>query len=178
MRKSSSTRLRTEARSPRFGVSIAAGRSARAAAVALLSLGAGVARADGPALAAGTLTCNAPAGPSFVFGTSYTLACVFAPAQGPVEHYVGEIRRLGVDLGFRQSTTLIWAVFAGSDGKPDSLAGSYLGVSVGATPGVGAGANALIGGSTRTISLQPLSVELRTGLNVNLAVANLTLRRL
>jgi hypothetical protein len=146
-------------------------------AAALLSFGAGAAQAQGGGLASGTLTCNAPPGANFVFGTHYALDCVFAPAQGPAERYVGEIRRLGIDLGFREGTTLVWAVLAGSDGRPESLAGSYVGVSVGAAPIVGAGANALVGGSNRTISLQPLSVEFRTGLNVNAAIANLTLRR-
>lgn len=146
-----------------------------AATAALLPLGA--ARADGPGIATGTLTCNAAPGPSFVFGASYGLDCTYVPVQGRAERYLGEVRRVGIDLGFRANTTLVWAVIVGSDGKPDSLAGSYVGVSVGATPVVGAGANALVGGSDRTISLQPLSVELRTGLNVNVAVANLTLRR-
>jgi len=154
-------------------------RLARAAlgAAALIALAAGAARADGPGIAAGTLTCNAPPGANFVFGAHYALDCVFAPAQGPAERYVGEVRRFGIDLGFRAGTTLVRAVLVGSDGKPESLAGSYVGVSVGAAPIVGAGANALVGGSNRTVSLQPLSVELRTGFNINVAVANLTLRR-
>lgn len=177
MRQTSQSCLRADGRHARAALPAAARRSARAAAVALLSLGAGTARADGPGIATGTLTCHAPAGMSFVLGTSYAVDCAFMPAQGPAERYVGEVRRVGIDLGFRQSTTMVWAVIAGSDGKPDTLAGSYAGISVGATPIVGAGANALIGGSNRTISLQPLSLELRTGLNVNVAIASLTLRR-
>jgi len=41
--------------------------------------------------------------------------------------------------------------------------------------GVGAGANVLVGGSNRTISLQPVSVEGNTGLNVAGGVAQVTL---
>ncbi len=38
------------------------------------------------------------------------------------------------------------------------------------------GAKVLIGGSRRTITLQPLSVEGQIGINLALGVANLTLR--
>ena len=41
---------------------------------------------------------------------------------------------------------------------------------------LGLGAKVLIGGSRRTITLQPLSVEGQIGLNVAVGVANLTLR--
>jgi hypothetical protein len=41
--------------------------------------------------------------------------------------------------------------------------------------GVGGGANVLIGGSARNVSLQPLSVEGMTGLNVQLGVSSLEL---
>jgi hypothetical protein len=40
---------------------------------------------------------------------------------------------------------------------------------------VGVGANVLVGGSGSTISLQPLSIEGNTGLNVAAGVAALTL---
>ena len=42
--------------------------------------------------------------------------------------------------------------------------------------GLGLGAKVLIGGSRRTITLQPLSVEGQIGINLALGVANLTLR--
>jgi hypothetical protein len=42
--------------------------------------------------------------------------------------------------------------------------------------GLGLGAKVLIGGSRRTITLQPLSVEGQIGLNLALGVANLILR--
>jgi hypothetical protein len=58
----------------------------------------------------------------------------------------------------------------------DALAGHYGGVTAGATVGVGLAANALIGGSTTSIALQPLSIEGEAGLNVAAGVAELTLR--
>ncbi len=42
--------------------------------------------------------------------------------------------------------------------------------------GVGVGANALLGGSHRSVALQPLSVEGNVGVNLALGVAGLTLR--
>ena len=53
---------------------------------------------------------------------------------------------------------------------PGSLAGDYIGASAEATAAVGAGANLLIGGSNKTFTLQPLSVQAQTG--VNLAVGS------
>ena len=51
-----------------------------------------------------------------------------------------------------------------------------MGASGNASLGVGLGANVLIGGSNRTISLQPLSVEGQIGVNLAAGVARLTLR--
>jgi len=42
--------------------------------------------------------------------------------------------------------------------------------------GVGAGVNALVGGLNRSISLQPVSIEGNTGLNVAGGVASMTLK--
>ena len=50
--------------------------------------------------------------------------------------------------------------------QPGALAGSYGGLSAEATVGVGVGANALIGGSSKTFVLQPLSVQAQEGLNL------------
>ena len=41
--------------------------------------------------------------------------------------------------------------------------------------GVGVGANALVGGSNRSIALQPVSVEATVGVNLSLGVSSLTL---
>ena len=59
---------------------------------------------------------------------------------------------------------------------PGALAGEYVGATGSATVGVGAGANVLVGGSNRTISLQPLSVEGSTGLNVAGGIGAISLR--
>jgi Protein of unknown function (DUF992) len=57
-----------------------------------------------------------------------------------------------------------------------ALAGTYVGINADASLGLGAGAKVLVGGSHRTISLQPLSVSGQVGVNLALGVAGLTLR--
>ncbi len=57
-----------------------------------------------------------------------------------------------------------------------ALAGTYAGATAEATIAVGLGANVLVGGSNRTVALQPLSVTGQTGLNLAAGVASLTLR--
>lgn len=71
---------------------------------------------------------------------------------------------------------MTWAVIAPTRGfHHGALAGRYVGASGSASLGVGVGANALIGGSHRSIALQPLSIERQTGVNLALGIAGLTL---
>jgi len=63
-----------------------------------------------------------------------------------------------------------------SPGPPAPLAGNYAGVTAGAAFGVGANANALIGGANNSFALQPVSFEGQTGVNVAVGVAGLELR--
>ena len=124
----------------------------------------------------GTLTCNVASGWGFVFGSSRALRCTFA-GSGRTEHYAGTIQRFGVDIGFTQAGVLVWAVLAPtSNMAPGALAGNFVGATGSATVGVGAGANVLVGGSNRTISLQPVSFEGSTGLNVAAGIGAINLR--
>ena len=125
----------------------------------------------------GTLTCNVAGGWGFVFGSSKAIRCTFARAGGRPEHYAGTINKFGVDIGYTQGGVLVWGVFAPSGSlAPGALSGNYVGATGSATVGVGAGANVLVGGSNRTISLQPVSIEGNTGLNVAAGVASMSLR--
>jgi hypothetical protein len=125
----------------------------------------------------GTLSCNVASGWGFVFGSSKSLHCSFALAPGRTEFYAGTINKFGVDIGYTQGGVLVWGVFAPSANiGPGALSGNYIGASGSATVGVGAGANVLVGGSNRTISLQPVSFEGNTGLNVAAGVGSITLR--
>ena len=59
--------------------------------------------------------------------------------------------------------------------KRGALAGAYAGATASATVGVGAGANVLVGGFNRSITLQPVSIEGNTGLNVAAGIGEITL---
>ena len=67
--------------------------------------------------------------------------------------------------------------FTPTQGPPQgSLAGTYGGASGSIAAGVGVGANVLLGGSGRSVMLQPISVEGSVGIEVTLGVAALTLQ--
>lgn len=126
---------------------------------------------------AGVLSCNVASGFGFIFGSSRAVNCVFSPPGGPPQRYVGSIDRFGVDIGYTAGGVLVWTVLAPTTSPaPGSLAGSYGGATASATVGVGVGANVLVGGSNSTISLQPLSIEGNTGLNVAAGIADITLK--
>jgi len=125
----------------------------------------------------GTLSCNVASGWGFVFGASRQLRCVFSGGPGQEDHYTGTISRFGADIGFTRGGVLVWAVLAPVNNvAPGALAGNFAGATATAAVGVGAGANVLVGGSNNTISLQPLSIEGNTGLNVAAGIAAITLR--
>jgi len=124
----------------------------------------------------GMMTCDVAGGFGYVLGSSRDLQCTFSPAQGPAEHYAGRISKFGVDIGYVQNAVMVWTVLAPTVAlSPGSLTGTYGGVTASATVGVGVGANVLVGGSSDTISLQPVSVEGGTGLNVSGGFASMSL---
>jgi Protein of unknown function (DUF992) len=126
---------------------------------------------------AGGLTCDAAPRVGLIVGSRQTLRCVFRSNSGRQYRYNGTIGRLGLDIGVTGGGRLFWGVFAPTSHVGyGSLRGTYVGASGNASFGPGLGANVLIGGSNRTISLQPLSVEGQIGVNLALGVARLTLR--
>ena len=111
-----------------------------------------------------------------VFGSSRNLRCEFAK-PGSVEHYYGTIAKYGIDIGYLQGGVMAWNVVAPSaDMSPGSLAGNFVGPTASATPGLGAAAHVLVGGSDRSVMLQPVSFEGNAGLNVAAGIASLALR--
>jgi hypothetical protein len=126
---------------------------------------------------AGVLECRGSGTTGFIIGSIHELACVFRTDYAPPIRYTAIVRKLGLDIGITEQSTLAWGVLAPTARiGPGDLAGTYAGVSAGAAVGVGVGANALIGGSNNTFALQPLSVEGQAGVNVTLGVAALELR--
>jgi Protein of unknown function (DUF992) len=125
----------------------------------------------------GTLICDISAGIGVIIASKKNLACMFTPAKpGPREVYAGLITKFGLDLGATSGSEMIWAVYAPSNRGFGALAGHYVGAAAEATVGAGVGANVLVGGSNRTVTLQPISVQGQTGLNVAAGVAGLELR--
>jgi hypothetical protein len=124
----------------------------------------------------GTLSCDISSGIGVIVGSTRQVACTFTPSQpGPRELYMGHITNFGLDVGATTGGHMIWAVYAPTDRARFALAGTYGGASAQATVGVGVGANVLVGGSDRTVTLQPVSVQGQTGLNFAAGVAGLTL---
>jgi hypothetical protein len=126
----------------------------------------------------GILSCDISAGIGAIIVSKRNIACMFTPAKlGPCEVYSGTITKFGLDLGGTSGGEMIWAVYAPTNRGFGALAGRYVGATAEATVGVGVGANVLVGGSNRTVTLQPVSVQGQTALiNIAAGVAGLELR--
>ena len=147
--------------------------------MAALAAVATMAAADAQAQAkVGHLRCDVAGGVSFIFGSTRGLDCVYTPVGSDrVEQYSGEIKTFGIDIGYRESGVMLWAVFApAADPGPGALAGTYAGGSAGAAVGVGLGADALFGGSEKSIGLQPVSITGYEGVNVAAGISALDLQ--
>lgn len=128
------------------------------------------------AIEVGVLNCAVEGGIGFIIGSSKRLDCMFQSGDRR-EPYYGRINKYGLDIGATSTGVLTWAVLAPTRDimAPGILSGGYGGISGEATVGVGIGANALIGGSRRSITLQPLSVGAQQGLNFAVGVSSLSL---
>jgi Protein of unknown function (DUF992) len=125
----------------------------------------------------GTLNCDISAGIGLIIASHKSVSCMFTPSTGgPEEYYTGTISKFGLDVGATSGGRMVWAVYAPTSRRIGALAGTYTGASAEATVGAGMGANVLVGGSNRTISLQPVSIQGQTGLNLAAGVAGLTLQ--
>ncbi|HVA39165.1 MAG TPA: DUF992 domain-containing protein [Candidatus Binataceae bacterium] len=129
----------------------------------------------------GYLSCHVASGWGFIFGSSRKLQCTYTPADKAkkVEEYSGSITKFGADIGYLQSGVILWTVVTPGmkiTPHPGLLSGHYGGATASATVGLGLGGNVLVGGMDGSISLQPLSIEGTTGLNVAAGVAMMNLK--
>jgi hypothetical protein len=147
-----------------------------AAVAAITLLTAGAANAE-TRVQVGVLTCTVDPGIGFIIGSSKDMTCTFKRDGHKAEHYEGNIKKLGIDIGVTGVTQIAWLVFSASNTKygPGSLSGTYVGGSAEATLGVGLGGNWLIGGSRKGYALQPWSIQGQVGLNYSVAFSGLTL---
>lgn len=126
---------------------------------------------------AGTLACDISAGMGLIITSNKIIACMFTPSQpGTREVYTGSITKFSLDPGAGTGSEMIWAVYVPSTKHFGALSGHFGGAPAEGKGRVGAGANILIGGSNRTVTLQPASVEGPAGLNIAAGVAELDLR--
>lgn len=138
------------------------------------------ASAQSPAKAgvnSGTLSCTVAGGIGFVFGSSKALNCIFSRPDGTAERYTGTVKKFGVDVGFTKESHIIWLVIGPGTVATGALAGEYVGGTGSVAVGPGIGANALIGGGSKQVTLQPVSIEGSIGLNVAAGLAGIELKR-
>ncbi len=125
----------------------------------------------------GILTCNVDGGWGYVLGSSKDVRCRYHPNHGEDDRYVGSISKIGVDIGYTSSATIVWDVVApSSDTRAGALQGDYGGATASATLAVGLGAHVLFGGFDKSIALQPVSVESSSGLDIAAGIGALSLR--
>ena len=128
----------------------------------------------------GGLSCQVDPSVGFIIVGSQWMRCLFTPNTSQErEAYAGALNTVGLNVGISAGGVLGWAVFAPTAGLPHgALAGEYVGVSGDVGIGLGAGANVLLGGSNRTVALQPISLQGSIALNVVAGVSSLKLRPL
>ena len=145
------------------------------AALAVLALS--VQSAQAQRIRAGVLNCDVSAGIGLIIGSQRSVNCLFTPDQpGPQEGYFGTITKFGLDIGATAGGAMVWAVYVDTSRGYGFLAGEYAGASGEVTIAAGLGANVLVGGSNRTVALQPVSIQGQLGLNLALGVASLSIR--
>jgi hypothetical protein len=127
----------------------------------------------------GTLMCKVNPNVGFIIFGHQPMECTYtsAIASSPPQYYDGAINTVGLDIGISVGSVLGWSVLAPAMGvAPGALAGEYVGVSGDVGFVVGGGANVLVGGSGRTLALQPLSLQGSIAVNAVLGVSSLKLR--
>jgi len=125
----------------------------------------------------GVLECTIEGGWGMLLGSSKDVGCEFKRTDGTVDIYTGSLDKIGLDIGKTERAYMTWLVFTTNANEPgqNALAGTYVGVSAGASLGIGLGVNALVGGSENQIGLQPVSVEGVEGVNLAVGLASLKL---
>ena len=150
------------------------------ALVALAANASTLACAQQPGIELGILNCQIEGGVGLVLGSSKDMKCSFEPSDKTFapEPYFGAINKFGLDIGVTEATSMGWLVLAPSSNiyAPGALAGDYVGASAEASAVVGGGANLLVGGSQTNFTLQPLSLQTQTGVNLAVGVTQFQLR--
>jgi len=149
---------------------------AAAAVAAALALVVGSADAQPRQVQVGTLTCSMSASIGLIVGSQKNVNCIFRGQQGePEEAYTGTMTTIGLDIGVTTGGVIVWTVFASTNRYAGMLAGNYGGATAEVSVAAGLGANVLVGGSNRTVALQPLSLQGQVGLDIAAGIGELEL---
>jgi hypothetical protein len=149
--------------------------AAGVAAAALATTALPPADAQPARIQVGSLNCSVSSGIGLVIGSQRNVSCILHTDNIPDEIYSGTMTRIGLDIGATSGSRIVWAVFAGTDRYAGMLDGTYVGATAEASIAVGLGANVLIGGSDRSVALQPLSIQGQVGFNIAAGVGQLYL---
>jgi len=128
----------------------------------------------------GTLECFVDAGGGYIVGSTKDVSCVlYGDNDEALEHYVGELKKYGVDIGFTEESIMVWDVFVatGKTYAPGSLAGSFAGASANASVTFGLGASVLIGGLSEDFALQPVQIAKQKGINIAVGITRMQLQQ-
>jgi hypothetical protein len=124
----------------------------------------------------GTLTCSMSASIGLIVGSQKNVNCVLKGQPGePEEAYSGTMTTIGLDIGVTSGGVIVWTVFADTNRYAGMLAGTYTGATAEVSIAAGLGANVLVGGSNRTVALQPLSLQGQVGLDIAGGIGQLEL---
>lgn len=128
----------------------------------------------------GILTCKTVpnSGVNLLIHSTVDITCRFESTDGSgVEHYIGETGiGLGIDFSYDIKKQMVFTVFEADTVKGNhKLAGKYGGAGVSASLGVGAGVQLLVGGSNKSVSLQPV-IEGSTGVGASVGITYLYLQ--
>ncbi|MEM6495934.1 MAG: DUF992 domain-containing protein [Pseudomonadota bacterium] len=128
--------------------------------------------------AVGNLTCTGGAGVGLILGSKKTYRCSFKPIDGgAAQTYSATVTKVGLDIGVTGNSVIVWSVLAaGPEVRQGFLAGEYAGVAADVALGVGGGAKVLVGGSSKSVVLQPLSVQGQTGVNLAVGVSGMKMQ--
>jgi len=125
----------------------------------------------------GMLNCTLAPSVGLLVMSQQRMSCRFnANPPLPPQDYNGVLTTVGIDIGVTAGGAFAWGVFSQTIGPAfGGLAGTYVGASAELTVALGGGVNILIGGSQRSVALQPFSGQGTAGLNIQAGVAGLEL---
>jgi hypothetical protein len=128
----------------------------------------------------GILTCKTVpnSGVNLLIHSTVDITCRFESTDGSgVEHYIGETGvGLGIDFSYDIKKQMVFTVFAADTvSGSHKLAGKYGGVGASVSAGLGGGVQLLVGGSNRSVSLQPV-IEGSTGVGASVGITYLYLQ--